>query len=129
MKKVVIAVALTLALAGCQTIQNLQGVYNTITASTVPPGYANIAINSFDALKATAVNYGQYCVQNHFPLPLCSAANRRSVVKFVRSGTGARNALEANITTNQPVLSTTYNVLVAAINGLQATPIQTVKGQ
>ena len=128
MRKILI-LGVVLALAGCQSIQNLQGVYQTITAATVPPQYANIAINSFDALKATAVNYGQYCIQNKFPAPICSASNRRTIVKFVRSGTAARNQLEANIATNQPVLSTTYNILVTAINALQTSPIQTVKGQ
>lgn len=128
MRMLFVLLVAALALGGCgQTIQDLQGVYSTITTTTVPPGYANIAINSFDALKATSTNYARYCIGAKFPQPTCSAANRRAVIRFVRSGTAARNALEANIATSQPLLSTTYNVLVAAINGLKQTPVQTVQ--
>lgn len=114
-----------LALTGCA---NLQGIYTLATTATVPSGSVVIAANSFDALKATAVNYGNYCVSQHFPQPICSAANRRTVIKAVNAGTAARVQLEASINTGQPAIATIYNTLIGAVNTLTASPINTVKG-
>jgi hypothetical protein len=123
MKKLILVLAL--ALGGCA---NLQGIYTLATTATVPSSTVIITANAFDALKATAINYGQYCVAQKFPQPICSAANRRSVIKAVNAGTAARNTLEASINSGQPALSTAYNTLVAATNTLTASPINTVKG-
>jgi hypothetical protein len=125
MKKLIVAAAIALALGGCA---NLQGIYTLATTATVPSGDVVIAANAFDALKATAINYGGYCVAQHFPVPLCSKANRRSVIAAVNSGSAARNALEGSINSGQPAISTVYNTLIAAVNSLQASPISTVKG-
>lgn len=114
-----------LALGGCSTLQN---VYTIATTATVPASTVVIAANSFDALKATAVNYGNYCVTQKFPQPICSAANRRTVIKAVNAGTAARVQLEASINTGQPAIATVYNALVGAVNTLTASPINTVKG-
>lgn len=123
MKKLALLLALTLG--GCA---NLQGIYTLATTATVPAGDVVIAANSFDALKATAVNYGNYCVTQHFPVPLCSKSNRRSVIKAVNSGSQARAALEGSINSGQPAIATIYNTLIAAVNSLQTSPINTVKG-
>lgn len=123
--KRVLALLAVLALAGCGKLQN---VYTIATTATVPAGTVVIAANSFDALKATAVNYGNYCVTQKFPQPICSAANRRSVIKAVNAGTAARVQLEASINTEQPAIATVYNALVGAVNTLTASPINTVKG-
>jgi hypothetical protein len=120
-----LALVLALALGACSTLSN---VYTAATTATVSAGTVVEAANAFDALKATAVNYGQYCVAQHFPQPICSAANRRTVIKAVNSGTAARVQLEASINTGQSALSTVYNTLVAAVNALTASPINTVKG-
>ena len=125
MKRIILALTLSMALAGCA---NLQGIYTLATTSTVPASSVVIAANSFDALKATAINYGNYCIAQKFPQPVCSAANRRSVIKAVNAGTAARNALESSMNTGQPALSTAYNTLISAVNVLTASPINTVKG-
>lgn len=125
MKKLLFAASIALALGGCA---NLAGIYTLATTATVPAGDVVIAANAFDALNATATNYGGYCVAQHFPVPVCSKANRRSVIKAVNSGIAAKHALEASITSGQPALSTVYNTLIAAVNVLQASPINTVKG-
>lgn len=125
MKKLVLAAALALALGGCA---NLSGIYTLATTATVPAGDVVIAANAFDALKATAVNYGNYCITQHFPVPVCSKANRRSVIKAVNTGSAARVQLEASINTAQPAIATVYNTLIAAVNALQSSPINTVKG-
>lgn len=123
MKKFLLLALLTLG--GCA---QLNGIYNAATTATVSAGDVVIAANAFDALKATAINYGNYCVAQHFPVPICSKSNRRAVIKAVNSGTAARVQLEASINTGQSALSTVYNVLIAAVNSLQASPINTVKG-
>jgi hypothetical protein len=118
-------ILLCLALAGCA---NLQGIYTLATTATVPATSVVIAANSFDALKATAINYAHYCVDQKFPQPICSASNRRAVIKAVRAGTAARIQLEASINTGQPAIATVYNTLISAVNALTASPINTVKG-
>lgn len=123
--RIAIGLVLALALGGCAS---LQSVYTLATTATVPAGTVVIAANSFDALKATAINYANYCVAQKFPQPICSAANRRSVIKAVNAGTAARVQLEASINTGQPAISTVYNTLVSAVNTLTASPINTVKG-
>jgi hypothetical protein len=118
-------ILLCLALVGCA---NLQGIYTLATTATVPATSVVIAANSFDALKATAINYAHYCVDQKFPQPVCSASNRRAVIKAVRAGTAARIQLEASINTGQPAIATVYNTLISAVNALTASPINTVKG-
>ncbi len=124
--KQLIAIGLALWLGACATLQaditRLSQVYTVVTTATVSPTTVIVTANAFDALKATAVNYARYCIQGKFVDPICSALNRRNVVKAVRSGTAARNQLELSITTNTPAAATIYNVLVAAVNGLQSSP-------
>jgi len=132
MKKLIICAIGALALAGCAQLQtaitDLKGAYVFATTTTVTAGQAGIVANAYDALKGTAVNYGNYCIAQKFPQPVCSAANRRAVIKAVRSGDAARAQIEAPITSGQPVAATIYNTLVAAVNALKATPINVAKG-
>lgn len=114
---------LALSLAGCAGLQKLETAYTVATTTTVPASVVIPAANAFDALKATATNYGQYCLSQKFVPTICSAANRRSVIKFVRAGTAARIQLESSLSTGQPALGTVYNALIAAVTGLQGTPI------
>jgi hypothetical protein len=123
MKRTLVALALAVSLAGCGTIQNLEGAFTVATTTTVAPTYANVALNTYLGLKATADGYKDYCIANKFPQPQCSAANRRAVIRFVNAGDGAAKVLSANLISGQPLLSTTYNVLVGAINGLKTAPI------
>lgn len=132
MKKLLLIPLVAFALAGCaqlQTaIQDAEGAYAYATTTVVSPQQVAIVANAFDALKATAINYGNYCVAQHFPQPICSASNRRAVIKAVNSGTAARITLESAISTGQPALATVYNALVAAVQNLQTSPVNTVKG-
>lgn len=129
---IVIALA-AMALGGCAQLQTaldeVKGVYTFATTATVDSGQAGIVANAYDILKNTATNYGNYCITQKFPQPLCSAANRRAVIKGVSSGTAARAQIEVAISTSQPISGTVYNAIVAAVQALQATPINTVKGQ
>ena len=132
MKKLLVLALLAPLAAGCAQVQtalnDLEGAYTYATTTTVPSGQVGIVANAFDALKATAVNYGNYCIAQKFPQPVCSAANRRTVIKAVNAGTAARIQLEAAIATGQPATATVYNALVAAVQSLQASPVNTVKG-
>ena len=118
MKKIIAAIAISLTLGACATFQKVADV----AGSTVPSSAVVPAANSFNILKAAATNYGRYCIAQRMVPAICSAANRRVVVKFVRSGTSARNQLEASLQTGQPALASVYNVLVSAVEGLQASP-------
>lgn len=132
MKKLFAILLLTVGLAGCAELQTaiseVKGAYEFATTTTVTSGQAAIVANAYDALKGTAVNYGNYCIAQKFPQPVCSAANRRAVIKSVRAGDAARAQIEAPINAGQPVTATIYNTLVAAVKALKATPIDTVKG-
>jgi len=125
MKKLLSIAALALSLGACA---QLKGEYALATTSTVPSSDVVLAANSFDILKATASNYGNYCINQNYPKPVCSAANRRLVIKAVNSGASARIQLESSMNTGQPALSTVYNILIAAVKNLNASPINTVKG-
>lgn len=125
MKKILGILLFTAMLGGCA---GLQTVYTLATTATVPVTDVVIAANSFDALKATAINYGRYCIAQKFPQPICSAANRRGIIRAVNAGTAARIQLEASISTGQPAIATVYNALISAVNALTASPINTVKG-
>lgn len=122
MKRLILAAALALSLGACSTLDTINTIQQVATA-TVPASVVIPAANAFDILKGTAVNYGRYCIANKMPEPICSASNRRIVVKFVRSGTSARNQLEVSLTTGQPATASVYNTLVAAIQGLKGTPV------
>lgn len=125
-------IGLALWLGGCATLQGdiakLQQVYTVVTTTTVPASTVIVTANAFDALKATATNYGRYCIQGKFVDAICSAGNRRKVVQFVRSGTSARNQLELSVITGTPADSTLYNVLVATVNGLQSSALANFNG-
>lgn len=132
MKKLLILAALGVSLGGCAQLKTalteIQGVYTFATTATVTSGQAGIVANAYDALKVTATNYGNYCIVQKFPQPLCSAANRRAVIRGVAAGTAARAQIEAAVVSGQPVAAAVYNALVSAVQALQATPINTVKG-
>lgn len=133
MKKLFAIALLAFGLAGCAQLRTalneVKGVYDYATTTTVTSGQAAIVANAYDALKATATNYAHYCITQKFPQPLCSASNRRAVIKAVRAGDAARAQIEAPITAGQPVAATIYNTMVAVIQQLQSAPIDVAKAQ
>lgn len=121
-----------LSLGACaqfnQVVSEVQGIYAFATTATVSGKQAAIAMNAYVALKGTAVNYANYCISQKFPQPVCSAANRRAVIRGVHSGDSAVAALKASLASGAGAPSTLYNAIIAAIQALQTTPINTVKG-
>jgi hypothetical protein len=128
MRRIYLAGALlaAIALTGCADLQKkldlATGVYTFATETTVPANVVIPVANSFDILKAGATNYGRYCIAQKMAPSVCSADTRRIVVKAVRSGTAARNQLKASLRSGEPAAASIFNVLVAAVNGLQASP-------
>ena len=118
--------AVGLALAGCaglqQRLDSISGVYTAVTETTVPASVVIPTANAFNILKAGATNYARYCIMQKMAPAICSAATRRIVVKAVRAGTRARDQMEASVESNQPALSSIYNLLVAAVNDLKSSP-------
>lgn len=125
MKKVLVLV-LALALGACAQFQKFQQVYTLATETTVPAQAVVVAANAFDAIEGTAAQYFVYCRTN-LSTPACSADNRRTIIRTIRSGRAARNKLETYIAGNTPAPSVIYNTLIAAINTLQASAIQGVQ--
>lgn len=122
MKRLIAIALLGLSLAGCAKEMALLGTIQQVATATVPANVVIPAANAFDILKGTATNYARYCIQGKFVDAICSAGIRRTVVKFVRSGTSARNQLEDSVQNGTPAAASVYNVLVAAVQGLQGTP-------
>lgn len=122
MKRIFIAAAFALSLAGCASLDAARQAYTLATETTVPANVVIPAANAFNILKAGATNYGRYCIQQNMAPAICAPSVRRVVVKAVRAGTGARNQLEASVASGQPAASSIYNVLVSAVQSLQQSP-------
>lgn len=127
MKKLII-IALALSLGACAQLQKLETAYEVVTEATVTPKQIYIAANTFDGVQATATNYLNYC-RPRLTEEVCSADNRRIVIKAVRSGRAARNQLETYLDKNNPAPSTIYNVLIAAITTLNSSAATKVNVQ
>lgn len=121
----------TVALGGCAQqyadfkakVAQVTQVFELATTTTVPANVVIPAAYAFDAVKAAATNYGEYCIHENMAPAICSSDVRRVVVKSMRSGTAARNALKASIANNTPALATAYNAMVQAMDALKAQPI------
>lgn len=123
------SLAMGLGLGGCAEFNKAQQIVSTAVTTAVPAEVVTPAANSFNILKAAATNYGRYCIKNEMAPAVCSADTRRKVVQFVRSGTIARDQLVANLEDGKPALSTVYNLLITAVDGLSASPVVSFKGK
>jgi len=128
MKRIFTALAVALLLAGCADLQKVEQIYTVATTATVPANVVRPAANSFDILKGTADNFAAFCIGQNMQAPGCDIDTRRRISTFVKQGTRARIQMRAALATNQPVISTVYNLLIDAVNGLKATPVGTFTG-
>lgn len=126
MRKLALALSLSLVLPGCAAIKDITNAYTFVTTATVSPSTILIAANSFDGLEGTATNYFDHCRAN-LSEAICSAPNRRFVIKAVRSGRAARDKLETYITSSTPAPASIYNSLIAAITSLRTAPLGAAK--
>lgn len=118
MKKLILALGIVLSLGACAELQKLRTVYQEVSSATVTPQQIYIAANTFDGVQATATQYLNYCRAN-LTTAICSADNRRIVIRGVRAGRAARNQLETYLTQGTAAPAAIYNTLVAAITNLQ----------
>lgn len=95
MKKIIIALVLSISLAGCAGTR-LGDFYDTVksaASASVSPEAAYIAANTFDTVEVSATNYLnlKLCPQN---APFCRQKGvAKQLVPLIRSGRVARNAL------------------------------------
>lgn len=122
MKRLFLVLTLAFGLSGCAALQQLESVYTDISGSTISPQNVYIAVNAFDAAKATATNYFVYCKAN-LATAVCSADNRRAVIKYVKAGTAARNQLETYLIAGTAAPAQIYQTLMAAVSSLKASAI------
>lgn len=121
MRRIIFAALLAISLGGCAAIQKIETAYHTVTETTVSPKQIYIAAQTFNGLQATATQYLVYC-RDHLTTDVCSADNRRIVIRSIRKGRSARNQLETYITQSKPAPATLYNVLVDAITSINNSP-------
>lgn len=124
MRKIILALALTLGLGGCAST-SIGNAISLATGASVSPGAVYIARNSFDALEVTATNYISYCTA-HQGATGCSHTAIRKIIPAVRSGRVARNNLIQFQAQNPGALGPAglYNALVTATNTLTAIQAQ-----
>lgn len=112
-------------LGGCAQLELLRDAYQYAESTTVTPQAILIASNAFNILEGTATNYFVYC-RPRLVEPVCSADNRRKIIKAVRTGRAARTTLEGYFDKNASAPAVVYNTLINAIAVLRATPIAKV---
>lgn len=129
MRKFLLAIALSCALGGCSTLQN---IVNVVTGASVTPNQAYIAANAFDTVEATATTYLQLPACGSTSSALCrTPAAVNAIVPAIRIGRAARNNLEAAVTSSNgaPVSASLYSALSAQTSTLQAIIAQYNIGQ
>lgn len=122
MKKIVLlagALALAFSAAGCAPLST---VWDAATGATVPTTGVIVAVNTFDALEATATNYLSLpkCVTGGSSLCRDPGATAK-IIPAVRAGRVARTNLESFLQANPGQLgpSGLYNALQASVTTLQ----------
>ena len=117
--------AITNASCTSAEISKFHSVVDIVSSAQVPAGDIIAAANAFDLLKSGATQYLRYC-KGRLAQAICSANNRRLVIRYGRQGTAARNQLELGIANGAAVgPRTLYDALVAATSQLSASPAQT----
>ncbi len=125
MRKVMLASACALAvsLGGCAAVQKLENSFAVLSSASVSPQAVVVAVNSFDAVQATATNY--------LRLPKCTGTNGPicrdpaisvKVIQAVKAGRTARNNLEAFMTAHPGQLGDAglYDALQASLSTLES---------
>lgn len=92
MNKLIIAVGLTLSLAGCA---KLNAAYQAVSSSNVPPKAIYVAISAFDAAKVTGTNWIIRCSPNPAPVGCNDKVIKTRLIPAINKGTVARNDLKS----------------------------------
>lgn len=117
--------ALTLLAAGCsKELQTFQKVYTVVTEQTVPASAVTASGGAFVLAETAGTAYLTYC--DGAPTDAkCSASAERLVIKSIRAGRSALNQLKQQIRASPTASASLYNVLVTALNSINATPAAT----
>jgi hypothetical protein len=121
MRKIILALTLSLSLGACATLETIQKVQE-VASATVPASVVIPAANTFNIVKAGATRYGQYCIQQQMAPAICSKETRRIVIKAVTAGTNARNRMTDSLVNGTPASASVYNLMVGAITDLKNSP-------
>lgn len=100
MRKLMLAAAIALSVAGCAGIQKFETAFQTVTGNIVSPQAVFIAINAFDAIEAAAKNYVNLPRCGTGPTVCRNPVITASVAKYVRAGRIDRNQLKAALRAN-----------------------------
>ena len=121
MKRLIIALTLSLALAGCAETQKLENAIGVIASTKVNSKSAYIAINVFNAAERSVTAY--------LKLPPCTGAGNlcrisgaaEALDQPFNAGIKARNDLRSFMKANPGTLADAglYNTLVAVTTSLQ----------
>lgn len=96
MRKLFLAIALTLGVAGCGTIETVRQAYQAVVQVKVSPTAIIVAANTFNAMEATATNYLRLprCTGTNGPVCRSPVATAK-LIPAIRSGRVARdNAID-----------------------------------
>jgi len=94
------ATAFALTFGGCAELQKFQVAFETVTGNVVTPQAVVVAINSFDAIEATATSYLLLPRCGTGPILCREAAITAKVVPLIRAGRADRNQLKAGLRAN-----------------------------
>lgn len=124
MRKLLLALAISLSLAGCA---NFQTAWDTLTGARVSPSAVYVAENSFDSIEIVATTYLRTCHKSAASFPtVCTKAIESQVVGAVRAGRTARAKLRAFMVAHPDALGASglYDALkqaTAALNDVVTT--------
>lgn len=122
MKRIVLAVALSLSLGACTTFNNLKQAAEAVGEFTVSPTSVVIASNTFDALEVSATNYLNLKACRKATTVVCRDPTATSlIIPAVRAGRVARNNLQQFLADhpNQLGPSGAFDALNASISTIQ----------
>lgn len=121
MRKLLV-LSLLLVLGGCAALSKVENAFNTLSGATVSPAAVVVAVNSFDALEATATNYLRLKKCSPATGPVCrDPAATKVLIPAVRNARKARNDLESFLADHPGQLGTQglYDALQLSINTIQ----------
>lgn len=115
-------IALLPTLGGCALFQKLDNAFQVLTSASVSPQAVVVAVNSFDALEATATRYLRLVKCNGANGPVCrDPVISAKVIDAIQKGRIARNNLEQFANTHPGQLGSQglYDALQTTISTIQ----------
>lgn len=113
MRNIFATVVLALVMASCTALNN---AYEAVTTSNVPARSVYVAVNAFNATKATATGYIIYCTPNPTPRGCDDKVIQEKLIPAINRGTVARDTLTSYLRNNPGAMGEkgVYTTLVTA---------------